>query len=256
MIRSIYFHNPTPDGFEKIIMKLYSNNYKFLNIQDLINKIQSKDFIGKNVIVTLDDGWNGNLKLIPIIEKYNVPITIFVSVEPLHSGNFWWEYVLKDRGYDKMFDFKTLQYKDFYSQLSQIKEKIGQIERSAMSVEEIKKLSKHPLISIQSHTINHPILTNVPDDILDIELSESKRQLEEITEKEVFAFSYPNGSLSEREINAAKRYYKMAFTTEQKNISINANPYLLPRYALTGDYFRDLLKMYGVWKIIKKIIKN
>lgn len=54
MIRSIYFHNPTPDGFEKIIMKLYSNNYKFLNIQDLINKIQSKDFIGKNVIVTLD----------------------------------------------------------------------------------------------------------------------------------------------------------------------------------------------------------
>ena len=79
-----------------------------------------------------------------------------------------------------------------------------------MTIDEIETITKHPLISIQSHTINHPILTKLPDDLLDFELSESQKQLEKITGKSIFAFSYPNGSISHREINAAKKYYKSA----------------------------------------------
>ena len=41
------------------------------------------------------------------------------------------------------------------------------------------------------------------------------------------------------------------FSTKPNNISASADLYTLPRYALTGDYMRDLLKMYGIWKYIK-----
>lgn len=78
-----------------------------------------------------------------------------------------------------------------------------------------------------------------------------KNKVKKITGKSIFAFSYPNGSISHREINAAKKYYKIAFSTKPNNISASADLYTLPRYALTGDYMRDLLKMYGIWKYIK-----
>ena len=58
----------------------------------------------------------------------------------------------------------------------------------------------------------------------------------------------PNGSLSNRKTEMCKRYYSMAFTTEQNNISIKDDIYALPRYALTGSFVRDLLKVWGIWK--------
>lgn len=167
------------------------------------------------------------------------------------SGNFWWEFVAKKVGYTQMQNFKNLPHDEFESQLKKIKTEVADLQRSTMTIDELETITKHPLISIQSHTINHPILTKLPDDLLNFELSESQKQLEKITGKSIFAFSYPNGSISHREINAAKKYYKIAFSTKPNNISASADLYTLPRYALTGDYMRDLLKMYGIWKYIK-----
>jgi peptidoglycan/xylan/chitin deacetylase (PgdA/CDA1 family) len=204
--------------------------------------------------ISFDDGWRDNLKLLPTIEKYQVPICIFAATEPLKSGNFWWEYVREDVGTIGMIKFKELPYDKFYSQLAEIKSR-HKLERSALTTEELAKLSQHPLVTIQSHTVNHPILTHVPDKVLNTELHNSKLELEKITgNKEVYAISYPNGSLNKREVTACRQYYKMAFTTEQRDIKITDDLHLLPRYALTGNsYFRDLLKAYGVWKNLKKI---
>ncbi len=252
-IKSIYYHNPHPKGFEKIIKWYKALGYRFIDIEELENIL----LLGKNeeklAFISLDDGWRGNLNLLPIIEKHNVPITIFVAVEPLHSGNYWWEYIAEDRGGRKMFEFKNLPFGDFTSQLAETKKRIS-LGRSALAVDELRKLSNHPLLSFHSHSFNHPILTNVPNDVLDMELKKSKEELEDLCHKEVWAFSYPNGSLTEREVLACKSIYRMAFTTEQRHISLYDNPYLLPRIALTGDFLRDLLKIYGIWPIIKNIL--
>ena len=252
MIRSLYYHNPKPEGFEAVIRHLHSKGYKFISINELYDQLKRRDIKGKLAYVSLDDGWQGNLKLIPIIEKYNVPITIFIAVKPIIEGNYWWEFVAKKIGYSKMQDFKNLPHDEFESQLKQTKTEIGALDRSAMTMNELKEVAKHPLVSIQSHTVNHPILTKLPDGLLDFELKESKKQLEAITDKEVFAFSYPNGSLTDREINATKKHYKIAFSTEQNNIHISDDIFSLPRYALTGDYKRDLLKSYGLWKYLMR----
>lgn len=203
--------------------------------------------------ISLDDGWRSNLQLIPVIEKYNVPICIFVATEPLDSGNYWWEYIIKESGRKAMIRFKDLPYNEFYAQLEEVKSHID-LERSSMTREELKDLAKHPLVSIQSHTVNHPILTSVPAEVLEKELAESKLFLEAMCEKEIIAFSYPNGSLSDREVEAAKESYKIAFSTEQRHITLKDNLHLLPRVALTGDYYRDLLKIYGIWPFIKRTL--
>ena len=203
----------------------------------------------------MDDGWKQNFELLPIIEKYNVPICIFVSTEPVISGNYWWEFVGKVRDKVGVNQFKLLPYDEFYKQLAEIKKTIH-LDRTAMTVEEVKKISSHPLVSIQAHTVNHPILTSVPDDILEMEMRNSKKTLEEWTGKEIFAFSYPNGRNTSRESNMAHKYFDIAFTTIQQHIHLSDNIMLLPRYGLTGQWPRDLLKEKGIWKRLKHFARS
>ena len=53
-------------------------------------------------------------------------------------------------------------------------------------------------VEIGSHTLTHPILTNVGDERLRRELSDSKSRLEEVLGHQVDLFCYPNGDNDER----------------------------------------------------------
>lgn len=253
-IHSMYYHNPTPSALEKMIKRYLRKGYRFLSMDDFRGIFLEKRTVNEKLcLVTLDDGWKGNLNLLPVIEKYHVPITIFVTTEPVDSGNYWWEFITKERGRKEMIKFKELPYIKFYSELAEAK-KILSLSRSSINQNDLEQLAKHPLVSIHSHTVNHPILTSIPNDVLDMELRESQEKLEEVTGNSVYAFSYPNGSFSDREMNAAKKYYDLAFTTEQRHISLEDDPYKLPRVALTGAYYKDLLKIWGVWPYIKRLL--
>jgi peptidoglycan/xylan/chitin deacetylase (PgdA/CDA1 family) len=256
IIHSLYYHNPDPNGFEKMVKYHKRHGYRFISVEELYDLLSTGIPIKEKLaFISFDDGWQGNLRLLPIIEKYNVPICIFVTTEPLVSGNFWWEYVVHNIGYVKMLDFKKLPLSEFYQRLVEYKQHTL-LQRSAMTIDNLVTLSHSSLVSIQAHTVNHPILTSCPDVVLENELADSKSTLRNLTGKNVFAFSYPNGCLTSREIEAAKKHYALAFTTEQKHISTNDNLYTLPRYALTGQYCRDLLKIWGVWKRLKCILRR
>jgi len=246
-IISLYYHAPIVSGLEKMIKHYQNRGYRFISIEELLSVMQTRmPLKEKLAFLSLDDGWHQNFEILPVIEKYNVPVCIFVSTQPVIEGNFWWEYVERVRDKQGVNQFKLLAYEDFYRQLDEIKKKIT-LPRSAMTIDEVKEISKHPLISIQAHTVNHPILTSVPEDVLEMELRDSKKILEEWTGKKIFAFSYPNGRNTSRESEMARKYYDIAFTTVQKNIDINDDIMLLPRYSLTGQWPRDLLKVKGIW---------
>lgn len=231
---SLYFHDPLPDRFESILKWCKSKNYRFIDIQEcydiLSGKIKQE---GKVAYISFDDGWRSNLGLIPIVEKYQAPITIFVSIDPLLSGNYWWEYALASGGIRIRDKMKLLNYNDFTSELEGLKKEFS-LERSAMTKQELLKISSNRFISIQSHTMSHPILINCNNEILEYELKNSKEYLENLLNKEIEAFSYPNGDFSIREIEAVKKAgYKMAFTTEYIPIQINhTNLYRIPRMAM------------------------
>ena len=239
-------------GVEKMITFFQKRGYRFISVKELLKIIQNGNVTEKLAFISFDDGWKQNMDILPIIEKYNVPICIFVATGPILEGNFWWEYVSKTCNRAELENFKKLPYEEFYRQLKELKSHI-KLERSAMTKDEVIEISRHPLISIQAHTVNHPILTTQPDDVVDMELKESKRILEEWTGREIFAFSYPNGRNTRRESDAARKHFDIAFTTIQEHIHVGQDIMLLPRYGLTGQWPRDLLKVFGVWKVLKKI---
>lgn len=255
-VLSIYFHNPKPESFERIIKWAVKRKYEFIDLPQLLDYVEGKTQLKeKYLYVSFDDAWKGNLDLIPVIEKYKLPITIFSPVEPLYSGNYWWEYVeafYKQETFVNIQKFKTLSEKEAQKQLAQIKQNVT-LKRSSMYVEELNAISQNKLIDIQSHSYNHPILTNLSLDSLDFELKESKKLLSQLLNKDVYAFSYPNGTLNEREINAVKQYYRCAFTTKSGDPEFNSNPYLIKRIALTNDYWSNLAKITGGWNLIYKL---
>lgn len=254
-VLSVYFHNPSAVAFEQFILWAKRKGYHFVGLNELLQYIDTGIKNHKKIAyISLDDAWQGNLNLLSIVEKHQVPITIFAPIEPLRDGNFWWEYVGKVGGFSLVNKFKQLPEAEFKSELNKIKGSVA-LERMAMTIDELKQISQHPLVDIQSHSYNHPILTNCTNESLDAELRLSKEELASLIGKEITAFSYPNGSLTNREVDAARKYYDCAFTTVSDYPTIGCDKMLIPRIALTDDYWSNLAKIVGGWNLIFKLKK-
>ncbi len=255
---SLYFHNPSEHLFERIIAFLDKKGYKFVCRDEFVSILSTPvgDRTSKKIVfVSFDDGWRNNLELRPIIEKYNVPITLFVSTEPIVSGNYWWEYPLHAKGLDYVGNLKKLSQENFLAEVDYCKTLIS-LERSAMTEDELCQFAQHPLVDVQSHTHTHPILTMCPSDILEYELTYSRSYLEAFLNKPIEVFSYPNGSFSQEVIEGVKTAgYKYAFTTEATSIdNWDGDWFQIPRRSINdrGGLYENLSKIFGVWQKVFK----
>jgi|CXWL01.1.fsa_nt_gi peptidoglycan/xylan/chitin deacetylase (PgdA/CDA1 family) len=85
-------------------------------------------------------------------------------------------------------------------------------------------------VSIESHTVTHPILTNIGQAELDFELQTSKTRIEEQLGRRVDHFCYPNGSLNDNVRRAAEKAgYVSAVTTAYGFNDRDINACLLKR---------------------------
>ena len=191
-----------------------------------------------NVALTFDDGYQNNLLNVkPILEQFKIPATFFITginsinqdflwadyveiFQTLTKGNFTideFDFIYKDNTfYDKNtnqnihqiikfikpeFDFKQKIY-DLTPK--EIKEKIFNTPQTywkVMSDSEIIKASRSNFISIQSHGMLHNNLGNISLENSKSEILNSKKYLENLTQKEVYAIGYPDGSYNKETIN-------------------------------------------------------
>lgn len=255
---SIYMHNPSPLLFEKIIKWLKQNGYKIISLDELNRYLHSENWSKEKLaFISFDDGWQENLKLLPIICKYQTPITIFVTTEPIDSGNYWWEFAIKESDNMSIAKLKQMSHHIFVQHIDRLKKKY-ELTRTSITEDELIALINNPLVSIQSHTVTHPILTNCTEEEQVTELVSSKEYLQARTNKKIYAFSYPNGNYNDEVIrNVQDAGYKFAFTTEQRHIrkTDKRNLLALPRVAINtnGGYYENISKIITIWQKIIKI---
>ena len=75
-------------------MEFISNNYEVISIDSLEEHLNSnsKEF---KIVITFDDGYRDNKDMaIPILEKYNLPATIYIVTRFLEGDYFMWWYEL------------------------------------------------------------------------------------------------------------------------------------------------------------------
>lgn len=175
-----------------------------------------------SVAVTFDDGYADNFhNALPVLEKYGIPATFFVSTEHLGTNElFWWDILeglfracrqgTVHLGNQK-FDRENLQDAHSFlrgllpdersillSEAVKYQDLPGDIMgRRALSLEELQQLSKSPLVTIGAHTVTHSSLSHEPESLQRQEIAASKARLEELIGKDVHVFSYPFGDYNE-----------------------------------------------------------
>lgn len=83
-----------------------------------------------------------------------------------------------------------------------------------LSDDQVKDLISSGLVEIGSHTVHHVALKNKLPPVVDFEVSQSKKLLEQTFNIKVVSFAYPDGSFDEQAIEAIKKAgYKSAVST-------------------------------------------
>jgi len=196
------------ENFEAQI-KFLSENYNVISLSKMVDDVKNKRLKDNSVVVTFDDGYVDNyLNALEILEKYNVPATIFVT-----SGKV---------GDNTPFEWDTKNVFD--------------VNNRCMNEIELKKMSESKMIKIGSHTVSHPQLYLLEDINKKKELGESKLQLEKIINKQVSFFAYPFGGYTvknDKLVGLVKNAnYEAACENISGRIQNNSDVYRLPRFVV------------------------
>lgn len=195
----------TPERFEEHL-RFFLENYEVISLKEVVSRMDAKTISGKEVAITFDDGYKDNLtNALPLLEKYQVPATIFVTTGQLgQTASFPWDlnYTKTDRA-------------------------------QFLTGDEIRTLAIHPLITIGAHTVNHPHLASLNREDAREEIIKSKQMLESITNDQVDFFAFPFGGpldfTRENAIDALSAGYTAAFANDQLFVTNNSSLGAIPR---------------------------
>jgi peptidoglycan/xylan/chitin deacetylase (PgdA/CDA1 family) len=169
--------------------------------------------MASRISITFDDGYeNIYHHAYPILKEYGFSATIFLITDFVGKENSW----------DVNMGWRRFRH---------------------LSWEEIHEMKGNG-ITFGSHTVTHRDLTKLPLDEVKMELSESKRILEEKIGKEVRYLSYPFGRYTDEIQEIAKEIgYSKAFTSYPRTKNTHTDPFAIGRI---GIYIIDTLPEFRV----------
>lgn len=250
----LFFHEVNDQKWLTNIIELLIKNYNIIGLQELENYYYEKKELKNSCHITFDDGDITFYKnVLPIIKKYKIPVSTYVSPLIAKEGKNFWFQEIKDYDRNKMIEIikKVTKLEQDDTTLSDVKTllkklkievileiiKIYQRETKTLPKDSMNMNSKQlievkstGLVDIGAHTLTHPLLVNETHEIASREIVGSIDLLSNILGCSVKYFVYPNGNYSAREIEILKKKgITLAFTTEREKITHSNNPLSIPR---------------------------
>jgi peptidoglycan/xylan/chitin deacetylase (PgdA/CDA1 family) len=272
----------TPTNFDQQIASI-SEIGTPLSLSELVGQNRRGQLKANSIAVTFDDGYLDVLEnAIPILERYEVPATIFIV-----TGNFgkpfWWDRLadlivhsqklpesirlgsedlptgggsrarLLKKIYPTVRAMPPQQRDEELTELAQvIGHSAGLENERAMDVSELRSLARHPLITLGAHTVTHSQLASLSIAEQEKEIASSVRDLEEVIGQAVNTFSYPFGIRS-RDYNsdtiaaARKAGLDHAIAADLNVVTKKADDFAIPRLWIhdwDGPKFRKNLSRW------------
>ncbi len=247
-----------------------SRRANVLSLSETVETLKNGDSLPLNaVVITIDDGYADSFDIaFPLLQKFQMPATIYAVTDFLDGKCWLWtdlmRYVLSETTMENVrLEFsaggiiktklngkqsrsetanrinallKKMPNESKNSKIEEIARDL-KVEISATPTDDFSPVSWEQAIEmdagrvqIESHTVTHPILTNISQNELDDELRESKKRLETKLNKEIKHFCYPNGNLNEAVRKSVENAgYESAVTTAYGFVETGANQFLLNR---------------------------
>ena len=159
-------------------------HYRILSIEDMTTRVLQGTLNGRCLAISFDDGFVDNYtNAFPVLQRYNIPATFFVSTGFIDSSG------------------------DAQAEASFCLEQLGiEARASAMSWDHLKEMSEAGY-TVGSHTVTHAKLAGLGDTELQEELVLSRRRIERTTGTACRYFAHPFGraaDLDRRSLDAIR----------------------------------------------------
>lgn len=220
------------------------------------------------VAVTFDDGYADNLtEARPVLERFDIPATLFVAAGYLGLGReFWWDELerlllrtprlpatLRLAVAGEPLEFTGIQSSSskqaLYQSLWQRMQPLQEEERLRVLAElrlwagtavapvypiltnnQLFAIADGGLVEIGAHTMTHPLLTAMPLTVQHREITQSRIVLERLLGRRISAFSYPYGARMDETVSAVREAgFTHACTTQSTRVSRESDVFALPR---------------------------
>ena len=261
-------------------LKILQQNYPVLSLHDLLNSLRNARLPKRGVVLTFDDGYADNLwNAKPLLEKYEVPATVFVASGSVDNNGFWWDELeqallqprklpksLQLNVHDRLYEWPTTnlnQRKHAYLAIHKILlplrvsdrdqlmaelfawadlDKIERSDHRPLTTAELMKLSQSEFVDIGAHTVTHASLSILSRDDQIREIDGSRIKLTAILGSSVDTFSYPFGKFTSDTIDIVKASgFEMALTSEANAVQVGADQFQLGRFEV-GDWAGEEFK--------------
>jgi peptidoglycan/xylan/chitin deacetylase (PgdA/CDA1 family) len=201
---------------------LRGQNVDFVDLEEAVRRLQGSS-PRAFACFTLDDGYADNLThALPVMERFGAPFTVYVTTGMItREIDAWWvglaalvrshgrveltpqlsvecgDLSSKKRAFKKL---ERLIHQDF-SLLPHLREIIAKsgidcralVDREALSEDQLRELSRHPLVTIGGHTVTHCNLAQASASTARWEMAENRRFLQYVTAQPIEHFAYPFG---------------------------------------------------------------
>ncbi|MFW5891295.1 MAG: polysaccharide deacetylase family protein [bacterium] len=264
VILSIYGHKPKGKSIDKVIRWLLKRGYNFITPNEILNFKLGTLKKAKPLWLSFDDGWKSNYyELLPILKKYAIPATIFISTKGIDDGYFWFNRAFENRKspfFNKIDELWKMSNHERELTIEKLPKYNG--PKVAMNKTELYHLAQSEFVFIANHTHDHVICNTCNKEELEREIKKCERKIKEFTNKGcIKVFSYPNGNYNQQTVDVLKKLkYEIAVTTNLEFIRKETDVYQIPRNVLPDDasFYESILQIYGLWtpffnKIKKKL---
>lgn len=274
-----------PVWFEKFILSL-RKEFRFAAFSDLISGQTNRTGNENLCHLTVDDGDKTYYNVIfPVLKKYNIQSTVFLSPDILvNHANFWFQEIVdyndenmlriiaevKNSKISDLRNFpvahilKCLSIDTVWEIIGRYRQKHNKEKKAGqnMNIGELKEIHRTGLVTCGAHTMRHPILANERDSISRQEITDSISGLSDILGEKIDCFAYPNGEpgldYGEREISILRGAdCKYAFSTKPGNFGSNSFLHSIPRFgSSTGDskkYLKLKILSGSLWGSIMRM---
>ncbi|MEK6735504.1 MAG: polysaccharide deacetylase family protein [Pseudomonadota bacterium] len=254
--------------------------FNILPLSEAVQRLSSGTLPSRAACVTFDDGYADNVEIaLPILQKHGVPATFFIATGFINGGIMWNDKVIElirrapgdtlDLGkiglgnhaissisqrqqllFPLIDKLKYLPFEERHRRVDQLCElvPVALPDNLMMTSEQIRKLHQAGM-EIGGHTINHPILARLDDNLAFSEIANGKEMLESIIGEPVHLFAYPNGKpgqdyLLQHPAMIKKIGFKAAVSTAWGAARRSTDIYQLPRFTpWDSTHFRFALRM-------------
>lgn len=266
------------DELESILRHVTRSGRALLSLDEIAAGLRRGTLRHSFVAFTFDDGYRDNLTLaLPLFEAYHAPFAVYVTTDfPDHRATMWWyaaeeallrssrlEFVSGNEHHsyaaekllDKVASFLSIQAAVRYLAPDALEAfandafgaaRMRELRGLALSWDDLRDLSRSPLVTIGAHTVTHPALASLTADAVVAEMVGSRRRLESELGRRVNHFAFPFGQrpcVTPRELAIAR---ECGFTTATTTVSGNvfarhaACLEALPRMTYGGESVADL----------------